>query len=950
MLVSATKLTSNTITSYKHTLLPPLLLASKIYPTRCRANQSIRQKITSATGCSQILENAENQEGAVQGILEKAASLASSPKRGHSKAWVALVDAFLPKSLRSTQDAGGDEPAEDTKLLPALLSKARSTPPQNLDVLSYMGIQQRRWGAVNWLFQSLSREHQTVAQTKEHKRKQVLVPWSVAEPNPYEVTSLDDISVMPIVFDINAVQSAEASSLKKKIRLCFDSDVSRPEWLGQIWAMLAHMILRAVEYPTSHPKSQEIMLFVLETLAHLHHIDVVPRTIYTYSKSSDANESYKPPTLSLMAYRIMSALSDAAWKAKDKEVRAEGEAMGAKSWYKGHEMPEPSIQPHVDNLAKEIWLDLVLWCCVEGGYHTEAAWVVAEILKPKSQTPWRVIGWGETRRPEEPEMNWSVRAELEISRSHLSQIGPGFGFAGLKEMAPPVDMGPRTVSREVIVALIDGLASSLRPIAEIEPQIECCRSLLSQNRSLTLETNILNKAVMSIFTSWNVDAWKAPEAADRVLALTPIYDSSSEDHDDSPQSKIFEGSHENEVPAAFLGLLHSTLYTHTVKGNVRAALRTFRKIQTIIDDDRQRHIIEFAKSLMRAERKSEEDQLISESMNSIIPIGHPQIPTYILSKFLNLLTDAYLYDLGNWLLYSDDVDGPLIPPSLYSEPILQSSLLRFAIATKNGQLFTRISEKLRRPLETDILRTILHFQITLGKWDAARQVFRHLQMEPALGWRDTDIMFVVRSVLRLEKDEKSQPESLESLARARALLQQLLDGEFNLRRNPPQPLLVSSDLRRLNQIYLMLQTVSSSSSLRSLKQPAFTRNSRTTAPIKITSEAFNVLIEGMVETQGSLAGLNLWERWCGSLNHEKGSHAPRDDHDDQSMFEKLVEPTIQTLRVLTRPLVRKGKVERGYDKLLVDSAVIRYKWFGLTNEEIKWELPGLYDGRIPRKK
>lgn len=943
MLVSASKLPSNTITPYKHTLLQPLLLASKIHPTRCRASQSIRQKITSATACSQILENVENQETAVQGILDKAASLASSPQRQHNEAWVALVDAFLPKSLRSTQDAGGDEPAEDTKLLPALLSKARSTPPQNLDVLSYMGIQQRRWGAVNWLFQSLSREHQTVAQTKEHKRKEVLVPWSVAEPNPYGVTSLHDILRIPVVFDIKAVQSAEGSNLPTKVRLCFDSDVSRPEWLGQIWAMLAHMILGAVEYPTSHPNSQEIMHFVLKTLAHLHHIDVVPRTIYTYNETSDANESHKPPTLSLMAYRIMSALSDAAWKAQDEKIRAEGEAMGAKDWYKGHEMPEPSIQPHVDNLAKEIWLDLVLWCCVEGGYYTEAAWVVAKILKPKSKTPWMVIGWGEIRRPEEPEMNWSVRAELEISRSHLSQIAPGFGFAGLKEVRPPVDMGPRTVSREVIVALIDGLASSLRPITEIEPQIECCRSLLSQNRSLTLETNILNKAVMSIFTSWNVDTWGAPEAADRVLALTPICDSSSEDHDDSPQSKIF-GSHENEVPAAFLGLLHKTLYTYTVKGNIRAALRTFRKIQTIIDADRQRHIIEFAESLERAEQTGVEDQLISESINNIIPSVHPQIPIYILSKFLNLVTDAYLYDLGNWLLYSDDVDGPLIPPSLYSEPILQSPLLRFAIATKNGQLFTRISGKLRRPLETDILRTILHFQITLGKWDAAEEVFRHLQMEPALGWRDTDIMFVVRSVLRLEKDEESQ---LESLARAQALLQQLLDGEFNLRRDLSQPLVVS-DFRTLSQIYHMLQTVRSSSSIRSLKRPAFTRNSRTTAPIKITSEAFNVLIEGIVETQGSLAGLNLWERWCGSLNHEEGSYAPRDDHDDQSMFDKLVEPTIQTLRVLMRPLVRKGEARRSYDKLLVNLAVVRYKWFGLTNEEIKWELPGLYDGNMPQ--
>ena len=932
MLVSTSRSPHGIITPYKCALLPPLLLVSNTHLTRCRASQSIRQNFTTATGYSQILEHAEAQQSVVHGTLDKAANLAWSPKR-EQEAWVARVDEFLPQSLRSIQNARNDKPAKDTKSLPALLSKARSTTPLEFDVLGYIGIQEGRWDAVRWLFQSLWKEHEAFGRIEEQQRKKGFVIWSIAEPNPYETTSLDEISSVPVSFyNVVAGELVKVSdSPSELIRLGFDSNISRPEWLGQIWAMLAYMLLEAAEPSIIHASGQKIMSFVLETLAHLHHIDAVPRTIYNYRETSDSNESHKPPTLSLMAYRIMSELSDSAWKAQDEEIRAEGEAMGAKNWYKGHEMPEPTIQPRIDKLGKEIWLDLILWCCVEGGYYTEAAWVVDQMVKRKSRTPWKVIGWNDIRRPEESKVNWSVRAELEIAQSHMSRIGSGFGIAGPRELPPLVDMGPWTVSREVILTLIDGLGTSLRPVAEVERQLVSCRSLLSQTRSLTFKADILNKAVFNMFISRSVDAEEAPEAADRVLALTPICNSSSEDCDDSPQSKTSEESHDNGVSATFLGFLHRTLYSHSIKGNIQAALRTFRKIQKIIDADRQRHITEFAEDVKHAERTGDEDRLISESINNIIPSAYPQVPAHILSVFLDLLTDAHLYDFGNWLLYSDDVDGAFIHRSLYSEPNLQSALLRFAIATKNGQLFTDVSEKLQTPLAINTLRTILHCHITLGKWDAAEGIFRHLQLGPELGWREIDIMFVARSALRLEKDKESQPESL---ARARKLLQRLIAGEFNCPEDPSQPRKFW-DYRRLYQIYLMLRTVRSV--VYHIREQKFFQLRGVNAPISITCQAFNVLLEGIVETQGSLAGLQLWKRWCLPFQ----SSALIEIQDDASEFVRVIVPKIQTLRILTRPLVQQGKITNSAEKHLVEWAVTRYKEFGLSDKEIEWELPGL---------
>ena len=552
---------------------------------------------------------------------------------------------------------------------------------------------------------------------------------------------------------------------------------------------------------------------------------------------------------------------------------------------------------------------------------------------------WKVIAWSEISRPEEPKLNWSARAELQIARAHITHLGPGFGIVGPSEVPPLVEMGSRTVSREVILALIDGLATSLRPPSEIQQQIVACRNLLNRKRSLNLETSTLNKAVLGIFRLGFLDGNNSAEVADRVLDLTSTLQSSNA-NPENPH--VLNQIHDEDNSAACLGLLHRVLYSHTVKGNIQAALRIFRKIQTVIDADRNRHIASFAEDLKRLERFGDPDQLISESINNTIPNVYPQIPPHILSAFLNLITDSHLYDLGDWLLYSDEVDGPFIPPSLYSEVNLQSALLRFATATQNGQLFGRITEKLLAPLAPDILRTLLHCQITLGKWDAAEEVLRHFQAEPAMGWRDADIMVIARSILRLEHDETSPPQAL---SRASTLLQDMLYGNFNRSRDPSKAL-DYSDHRRLTQIYRMLRTIRGN--LQYLQEPSFAGDFRTNAPIEISAEAFNILLEGVVEARGVLRGQMLWKQWCRlSFDPDSditpGTDPDRDvgDHDSRTQPERVVTPTLQTLRVLMRPVVKKGKLNITENAELVKWAVGIFRGFGLTDKEIEYELPGL---------
>ena len=867
------------------------------------------------------------------GILDQAAHLALSPQRREPEAWVALAEAFLPATLQSTSNAECNKPLEDTKYLSRLLSTARSTAPLKLDILGYMGIQEGRWDAVKWLANKLSEDKLTLTAHARLEVKEGFVPWSIAEPNPYGSSSLDEITTLPICFSVAAQAPPEGPARQNEVRLGLSSPLPRSEWLGQIWATLAFMTLQASDYPRGDVQGEKIMSLVLEIVAQLHSIDAVPSMIYSHSKCSGASGVHKPPTLSLMAYRMMTDLSDIAWKAQDERVRKEAQTVGAKNWYKGHELAEAIIQPRRSGVGKEIWMELILWCCVEGGFYHEASWIVTQMLERKGEMAWKVIDWSDIHRPTEPKLNWSARAELQIARANINQIGRGLGISGPSEAPPFVDMGPRTVSREVILALIDGLACSARSIVEVQQHIAACRNLLNKKRSLTLETKTLNRTIQKLFELGPVDIAHSPGLAERILSLTPDYYGTGVQSGSLPDSDAWGYIHhaEDDSTASF-GLLHRTRYIYALRGNIQGTLRVFHKLQSMIDSDRHRRIDAFAEDLRYRLKQGDGDELMSESINDIIPSVYPQIPTYIMSAFLDLLTSAHLYDLGNWLLYSDEVDGPFLSPSSYSEVNLQSALLRFATATENGGLFARVSEKLHAPLAPKILRTLLHCQITLGKWEAAEEVLRHFQAEPGTGWEAIDIMVIVRSILRLENDDSPEPQSL---AKAQILLQGLLNGDFNPARDPSKAADYSR-FRCLYQIYRMLKQLPGS--LRHLKEPPFSHISRANAPIEIASEAFDILLEGVVEARGSVRGQKLWQQWCQPIR--PGSEVAVDDEGHESALERAVAPTLQTLRILMRPVLGKGNViNNSADTKLLAWAVRMCKEFGLTDREIKYELP-----------
>ena len=866
-------------------------------------------------------------------------------KRDSPEAWLALLDTYLPSELRSksslaSQKLSGIPTAKPIHTLPFLLSESRKTTPLKLDLLSYLGTHEGRWDGVVWLVKELLKRSES---DRDRIRQGRPSTW---ETEMVRSQPLDIISQDPIRLEDQGVSHRSIESLDEMTGARLPSSLGQSrKGLGQVWASIASMILQATDVSPNDENHKTIMSHVLEILAHLHHIDALPNTIYNYSHAKDPSVIRKPPTLYLLAYRIMTVLSDSAWKAHDEEMRREAQMVGAKDWYKGHEVLGPTLQPRVNELGTEIWLDLVLWCCVEGGWITEAAWIVTEMAKRKGNLKWSVIDWNSIREPAEPKLNWSARVELEIARSRMNQIASGIGIAGQSGAPPFVEMGPRTISKEVILALMDALSNTITPLPAcnsptmVVRSLGACRTILGRS-SLGLEEPLLNKIVLSIFESAMTNPRRTPGDLERILDMAPSYRAKTQRQGSTIDSSAQPYS--GEFSAACIGLLHGTLYYFALQGNLQGALRSFHKLQSLVDSIRRRHIVEFAEDLKGREgRDDHDDELISESIKNLIPGVHPQIPVYVLASVLNLITHAGQHEFGEWLLYSNEVDGPLIPQSMYAEEALQPALLRFAEATADGDLFANISAKLKAPLPTEILRTLLHCQITLGKWDAAEEVFRHLQSHPQLGFTAEDIMSVARAILRLDaqvsKDvSEDLPTSSHSLSRARTLLQEILHGQYNRSRDPSEPK-DYSEVRILTQIGRILRSVPGS--LAQIPRHTFGGVGRANATIYISTEAFNMLLEGVVEAHGSFAGRKAWSLWCRPAG--EGMEQIPDAQPEPDGRELVVAPSLQTLRIVMRPMVRAAEVRNQQEAELVSWAIDMCHGFGLTAKEIDYKLPGL---------
>ena len=337
-------------------------------------------------------------------------------------------DAFLPLCLRSQRKYVGNEATAEAQpiqgLARLLIKRSRESSWKDVS-LSQLGLRQNRWPAFLWLVQEMIK-----VQTPPLSSLTMapLNGWAPDSLSLYELTSAPSLAV-----EISQRQSLEPvqeslSSLLDLPPLSTRSDgpVHTQDLLGYLLMCLGSVIIDAVKMV---PEAAAIaMANVYQAIASMHHQDLIPRTIYNYSTASDASAILRPPTLRLLHSRILTTLSDAAWTASEAQVLKEAQTIGAKFVHKGHELPGAEFRPRVRSIGLEIWLEFILWSCIESGRIKEASWIINQIQNQEEDgMPWRAASW------EAMQKQTQLKLDSEMSGMRKQFIGAASTAEGYSE-------------------------------------------------------------------------------------------------------------------------------------------------------------------------------------------------------------------------------------------------------------------------------------------------------------------------------------------------------------------------------------------------------------------------------------------------------------------------------------------------------------------------------------
>ncbi|KAL9102199.1 MAG: hypothetical protein Q9163_002624 [Psora crenata] len=892
--------------------------------------------------------------------------LVRSHSRRSADAWVQLLETYLPRGLQNAprgieRRRDSAEPWPHLQSLASLLRKARAT--AKVDLLSHLGVNQGRWEAVIWLVESMLEKCPNYNYEDEPSRR---LPVPLLSP---QRGSLNELTAHP--FNLEPPRPCEAPLNHLLAWDTADGEASalslERQSLGQIWQSLGCMILQAEDRSAADPSYQAIMSLVLDILAQMHHISALPPNIYNYNPAKDKSVVQRPPTLYLLSARIMTVLSDVAWK-----KHWISEMAKAKEY--GYELPPARVQPQLPPVGTEVWLELVLWACVEGGWISEAAWIISEMERRNvdKDTQWSVISWDEICKAKAPKLEWTAILKLQIDKTRLNQ-STGIGIAN--NGTSNIDMGPRTVSREVILTIMDGVINRAstkaniqgEPVVEVQHYIKSCKSLLERHHSRFGGAHV-NAVVLRMIESAVLDYQSSSGTLSRIIDTHPSLNNGP---GFGVQADALIEKSGIDSSAAILGLLHTILYHYSESGNLQGSLQTLRDVQNIIDSNRNIYIQDFADFLQRQLKQGGEDSsLVSSVQKRTSPLLYPQIPTYVLARLLDFVVENRFKDLGQWLIYNDDIDGGIIHTHMYDDPNLQPALLGFATATADHELLTTILERLQPPLPSSILHSLLRCQVVLNRWTAVEDILKHFRDSPDLNWSSYDVMTIAAAIFKMSHS----PRPSNHLGRALGILKELLQGRYDPSQSKSQ-LFDPSRIRRANQLKRILCSVPGKPFGNIASDPGEGAK-RYSEEVEISETAFNILLDAVVGQLGSAVGRTLWQRWCADPGK---AFSPRNSLSTsiEDRDERVVKPTVYMLRTVTRPLAQKLRQRKAEfsrrdtkaapnndststvtihllispeDQSMINWAVRLYQKFGLGNKAIDRELPGamkLMKKRIP---
>ena len=840
--------------------------------------------------------------------------------RGNPDTWLAVLEDLLPPDAeRGSQDDKGDALKIATELS-TLLFQAREEGGH--DILSYLGLAKGRWDDAARIINAISGANKGNERLSviDHLGTGIQWPQSTLDAMTYERFKVDKDKTKSSPYVGPKIEEVAGNGSDPIwLRKCMCS-----RGLGQIWRSLGNLILTAASRPTD--ESRKVMQHVLAALATLHHDGVISPAVYTFVATDDAVALHQPPTLHLLSSRILEAMSDAAWYVHAAAIKAQQNASGTQP-------PLYVVDRYrflVDELGHEVWLELVLWSCLHGDWISDGAAVLEQMAE---SSDWSLLSW--------KHVTASVAGGTLPSSADWSSLIAVMYQKMSKPRPEDRRRVERTVSSEVVSAYVDGLTNVIRtsipergmPIRKVLSHVQGLKALLDRH-NMGLGYTTWDAVCVRFIESGGFEVEQDPRLLLNILEITqPFGRELASDNLKPTVTDSFTSipSYVFDASAAAVGLLHRAIDTYISLSDVEGALRAFKSLQTYTDLNKQRSLEAFFEDLKKAGSRKAllTGSIFSGNLSAAeYPAFHPQIPTTVLANLLEMLAEARMFQLGDWMIYTDEVDGRIIPLEMYADPTMAAALIRYATVNGDKALLSNVVQaqaslgKQGLSLPTTFLNALLQSQIKDRHWESAENILNFLAQSKTQSWHPRVICDLAHEILVLQRGVIIQQQSSDpqALAHATTIFRSLL----RMRYGPPMH---AENYDGFTVVHCIIGVLSSvSKEWAGFAAPLSPRQG--SMPLLLHIRMFDALLDGVVAAFGVETGKELWEKWCAKVERRATQFAdisPRapsiaDNYFDQDArvvladlpvgvwtFRNRIKPQLSTIRVMLRAILE----ERG---------------------------------------
>ncbi|KAF2086596.1 hypothetical protein K490DRAFT_57515 [Saccharata proteae CBS 121410] len=605
------------------------------------------------------------------------------------------------------------------------------------------------------------------------------------------------------------------------------------------------------------------MPFVMEMLAYFHHSELIPDSVYQYGKENQNHPLHQPPTLHLLSSRILTALSDAAWGAHEAAVK-EASKDQAQYNFLGHEIPGSRYKVRTPELGPEVWLELVLWSTLHGGWSLDGAAILDKMMTFEDEKRrWSAMYW----------RSQDTSSTGDLNKNDLLSL---LGLRGVQANSPDRLSVEKTISVEVVAAFVHALLNSLRvgvgkrgqTPEDLLERIRKLKSFLSRSQA-GLGGMSWDAVVIRFLESPGVRVETKPHLVQSLMTLVSPFGKELE-YINAPKG----GAGSSDVPlyvldasAAPLGVLHRVISAHIKRGDTNGGFAALAQLQEFTDLNKSISLKLFFDSLMaetKGERKSR-NTFDSNIPQIEFPSYYPQLTTHLMASILDLAAESEAYDFGQWLLFSEDIDGPLIPPSKYRDPVLAPSLIKFGTATRDAQLVQDVITAQTPEVGTladlpnAVLQAFLGCQIENRRWDSVANILTFMTKRTEQSWSVGTLSRLAKELLLLERPtpDLSDAAREESLAKGKSIYRAMVRGVYGI-----------ENRQRIEDVHISMCFLASispewSDFCNSLWLRTGTRYIASESYTRYRYRfVFAAILQGVAQSRGSIDAKRFFCKWC----------------------------------------------------------------------------------------